>query len=264
MSERDAELLAAFELERLLARAAASRFERVGPGFVCANESLPMVWEASRLQVEPDCEPPSLEELLELCELPSRWHPTLRHRNAFIVDSVQGRELAYSLARRNWHVTELWLMVCRQRPRAVPPAGRPLQGPAVRRLKGRLGVEQGLPPASIPQFDRYDELRGHAGARLSFVGLQDGAPLALAAAYLRGDVAAIEDVATLARARRRGLGSAAVLAAVDGLLSLSARAVYLFAAPDVARDFYEPLGFERIGGGFECQLAAPGQKPPWA
>lgn len=264
MSGPDAEVLAAFELERYLYRAAATRFERIDAGFVCANESLAMVWDASRLQLEPDCPVPDLEEMLELAEIPSRWHPTLRHREVFIYDSPAGRELAYSVARRGWHVTELHLMVRRDPPRSVPPAGRRIEGPGMRRLKGRLGVEQGLPPAGIPQFDRYDELRGRAGARLSFAAFERGSPLALADAYLRGDVAVIEDVATLARARGRGLGAAAVLAAVKGLLDLSARAVYLFSAPDVAEGFYVPLGFERIGGAFDCQLAPPGEKAPWA
>ena len=255
----DAEVLAAFELERLLHRAAATRFERLAAGFACANQALPMVWDASRVQLEPDCPAPDLDELLELTELPASWYPTLRHRQAFVYDSPAGRELSYSLARRSWQVTELWLMVRRDPPRQVPAAGRRVEGPGMRRLKGRLGVEQGLPPAGIPQFDRYDELRARAGARLSFAGFEGGAPLALADAYLRGDVAAIEDVATLQRARHRGLGSAAVLAAVHGLLRLSARAVYLFAAPDVAEGFYLPLGFERIGGAFECRLGPPGE-----
>lgn len=255
MSAVGDEVLAAFELERHLYRAAATRFERVRPGFVCANETLPMVWDASRVQVEPDCPPPALDELLELAGMPARWQPLLRHRKAFICDGASGRELAYSLARRGWHVSELWLMVVRDRPRRPPAAGRRIDGPGMRRLKGRLGVEQGLPPAAIPQFDRFDELRARAGARLSFAAFERGTPLALADAYLRGDVAVIEDVATLSRARGRGLGSAAVAAAVAGLLGLSARAVYLFSAPDVAEGFYRPLGFERIGGAFDCHLA---------
>ena len=93
------EVLAAFELERLLHRASATRFERVPSGFVCANADLPMVWDASRVQVEPDCEPPTLERLRELAELPSTWHPELRHREVFLSHSDANRELAYSLAR---------------------------------------------------------------------------------------------------------------------------------------------------------------------
>ena len=62
------EVLAAFELERLLHRAAATRFDRVPAGFVCANADLPDVWEASRVQVEPDCPPPTLDELRALAE----------------------------------------------------------------------------------------------------------------------------------------------------------------------------------------------------
>lgn len=257
MSEHDGEVLAAFELERMLHRAAATRFEEQECGFVCANEALPLVWDATRVQVEPDAPTPGLDELLALSELPSRWYPTLRHRQAFIADRSSGRELAYSLARRGWQVSELWLMVRRDPPRDVPAEGRAVGGPTMRRLKGRLGVEQGLPPASIPQFDRYDELRARAGARLSFAGFEGTTPLALADTYLRGDIAAVEDVATLKRAQGRGYGRAAVLAAVKGLLDLSARAVYLFASPETAGGFYEALGFERIAGAWECRLGPP-------
>lgn len=260
----DGEILAAFELERLMYRAAAERFERVGCGFVAANGSIPNVWAASRVQVEPDCEPPSLEELLELAELPSRWYPQLRHREVFISGSEAGRELAFSLARQSWHVTELSLMVRRDPPRSVPAAADRLDGPARNRLKGRLGVEQGLPPGSAGEFDRFDELRARAAARITHGGFEDGVALAVADTYLRGDIAVIEDVGTLRRARGRGLGSAAVLAATSAVVRLGARAVYLFSAPDVAREFYEPLGFERIGGAWDCQLAPPGEKVPWA
>ena len=254
------EVLAAFELERMLHRAAATRFERVPSGFVCANADLPAVWDATRAQVEPDCEPPSLEELRELVERPSSWHPALRHRTAYLAHSSANRELAYSLAREGWQVSELWLMICRAAPAKAPSGARPLGGAALRRLKGRLGVEQGLPPATVEQFDHYDELRARGAARLAFAGFEGASPMALADMYLRGDIAVIEDVATLVRARGRGYATAAVLGATVQALRVSARAVYLFATPEVARGFYEPLGFERIGGAWECRLPPPHER----
>ena len=255
------EVLAAFELERMLYRAAATRFERVPSGFVCANAELPMVWDASRVQVEPDCEPPALERLRELAEVPATWHPELRHREVYLAHGDENRELAYSLAREGWEVSELWLMICRTAPKRLPAEARPLQGQMMRRLKGRLGVEQGLPPACVEQFDHYDDLRARAAARLAFGGFQGSIPMAMADMYLRGDIAVIEDVATLKRARRRGLATAAVLGATAQALRVSARAVYLFATPEVAEGFYEPLGFERIGGAWECQVHPPGEHP---
>jgi GNAT superfamily N-acetyltransferase len=255
------EVLAAFELERLLHRAAATRFERVPSGFVCANAELPTVWDASRVQVEPDCEPPTLDALRELAELPATWHPQLRHREVYLAHNGRNRELAYSLAREGWQVSELWLMIRRDAPDRVPPGARPLGGPGLRRLKGRLGVEQGLPPASVEQFDRYDDLRAQAAARLAFGAGEGGTPLALADMYLRGDIAVIEDVATLKRARNRGYATAAVLGATAQALRVSARAVYLFAAPEVARGLYEPLGFEQIGRAWECQVHPPDEAP---
>ncbi len=253
------EVLAAFELERLLYRAASTRFERTPSGFVCANAELPMVWDASRVQVEPDGDPVSPEDLIELAGLPSKWHPELRHREAFLAHSEANRELAYSLAREGWNVTELWLMICRLPPERVPAGARPLEGPAMRRLKGRLGVEQGLPPASIEQFDRYDDLRARAAARLTFGGFDGASPMAVADMYLRGDIAAIEDVATLNRARHRGHATAAVLGAVAAALRATVRAVYLFAAPEIARGLYEPLDFEHISTAWKCELPPPGE-----
>jgi hypothetical protein len=255
------EVLAAFELERLMHRAAATRFERVQSGFVCANVELPLVWDASRVQVEPDCPPPSLDQLRELAERPAGWHPELRHREVFLAHNGENVELAHALGRDGWQVNELWLMICRLPPRRVPAEAGPLVGNPLRRLKGRLGVEQGLPPAGVAQFDRYDDLRAGAAARLAYAGFDGARPMALADMYLRGDIAVIEDVATLKQARRRRLATAAVLGATAQALRVSARAVYLFAAPEVARGFYEPLHFEQIGRAWECQVHPPGEHP---
>ena len=176
-----------------------------------------------------------------------------------IAHSEENREVAWSLAREGWDVSELWLLICRVPPK-VPAAAKPVEGEAMRRLKGRLGVEHGLPPDKIAQFDRYDELRARAAAHFAYGGYEEGRPLSLASMFLRGDIAALEDVATLTRARGRGLGKAAVLGATAAALRLSARAVYLFAEPDVAKRFYLPLGFEQIGAAWDCEKAPPGEK----
>ncbi|MDQ3728530.1 MAG: GNAT family N-acetyltransferase [Actinomycetota bacterium] len=257
MNAVTSEVLASFELERLLHKAASTRFERTPNGFVCANPNLPSVWSATKVQVEPGAEMPSLERMRATAELPSQWHPELRHRTALIAGVDEGREVAFSLARHGWNVSELALMICRKPPKVPTAAGR-VEDVVMLRLKGRLGVEHGLPPGKIAQFDRYDALRGRAAAHLAFGGFEAGRPLSLASVYLRGDIAVLEDVATLTRARGRGLGKAAVLAATAGALRLTARAVYLFAAPDVAKRFYEPLGFERIGGAWHCEKPPPG------
>ncbi len=259
MSSPTSEVLAAWELERLMQKAAATRFERTPHGFVCANPELRSVWSASRVQVEPDGRPPTLEEMRDLAELPSRWHPELHHRTALISHSDENREVAWSLAREGWDVSELWLLICRVPPR-VPPVARPVEGVAMRRLKGRLGVEHGLPPDKIAQFDRYDELRARAAAHFAYGGYEQGRSLSLASMFLRGDIAALEDVATLTRARGRGLGKAAVLGATAAALRLSARAVYLFAAPEVAKRFYMPMGFEQIGAAWDCEKPPPGEE----
>ena len=261
MTPLTAEVLASWELERLMQKAAATRFERTRHGFVCANPELWSVWSASRVQVEPSGETPTLDQMRALAELPSQWYPELRHRTALISHSDENREVAWSLAREGWDVHELWLLICRVPPK-VPPLARPVEGPAMRRLKGRLGVENGLPADMIAQFDRYDALRARAAAHFAYGGYEQGRPLSMASMFLRGDIAALEDVATLTRARGRGLGKAAVLGATAAALRLSARAVYLFAAPDVAKRFYMPLGFEPIGGAWSCEKAPDERRDP--
>ena len=259
MSVPTSEVLAAWELERLMQKAAATRFERTPHGFVCASSELTSVWSASRVQVEPDGEPPTLDQMREMTELPSRWEPALRHRTAFMSHSEENREVAWSLAREGWDVTELWLLICRVPPK-VPAVAKPIEGTTMRRLKGRLGVEHGLPPDKIAQFDRYDELRARAAAHFAYGGYEGGRPLSLASMFLRGDIAALEDVATLTRARGRGLGKAAVLGATAAALRLSARAVYLFAEPEVAKRFYFPMGYEQIATAWDCEKAPPGEE----
>lgn len=258
-----AEVAAVFELERMMHRSAADRFERIDSGFVAAAPSLPDVWDASLVQLEPGRPlPTSVDALAELAELPSSWYGEIRHRTVFAGDLDHSRELALSLARRGWEITELRLLVIRQAPGRRVANTAPLSGNAMRRIKGRLGVELGSPPRINAQLDRYDSLRSRVASRTVYGALDAaGNPAAIADSYLRGDMAVIEDVATLRRHRRRGLASAAVRAAVGNAIGLGARAVALFAEPELAQRFYGPLGFEEIGGAYDCKLVPPVQAP---
>ena len=218
-----AEVAAVFELERMTHKAAADRFERTASGFVSAAPSLPNVWDASIVQIEPDREPPTLDELLELAELPSQWYPELAYRTIFLGGLEQGREIAMSLARRDGRSPSSGCWRSARRRASAARGTQPIDGNAMRRLKGRLGVEQGLPPRATAQFDRYDALRERVASRAAFTALDAGGkPAAIADSYLRGDIAVIEDVATLRRHRRQGLAGAAVMAATVATRSGSA------------------------------------------
>ena len=196
----------------------------------------------------------------EMTELPSQWHPELRHRTALIPHSEENREVAWSLAREGWDVTELWLLICRVPPK-VPAAAKPVEGEARRRLKGRLGVELGLPPDKTPSSTATTSSALARRPTSPTAGYEDGQ-----AALARLDVPARRHRG--ARGRRdahaaragAGLGKAAVMGATAAALRLSARAVYLFAEPDVAKRFYLPLGFEQIGSAWDCEKAPPGEK----
>ena len=159
-----------------------------------------MVWDASRVQVEPDCAPPALDEL-------ESW---LSSRPNGIPSSVIAVFLARttrtaswparSLA-RNWQVTGLWLMITGSRQSGFRPRRGRSAAPRCAGSRAVSASSRALPAASVEQFDRYDDLRSQAAARLAFGGFDGDMPMAMADMYLRGDIAVIEDVATLKRAR---------------------------------------------------------------
>ena len=126
----------------------------------------------------------------------------------------------------------------------------------MRRLKGRLGVENGLPPATAAQFDRYDDLRARAGARYAFGGYEEGRPLSMASLFLRGDIAVLEDVATLTRARGRRARKSCGAGRHRGRPPALRPGRLPLRHTWVARRFYEPIGFERIGGAWSSRSLA--------
>jgi GNAT superfamily N-acetyltransferase len=114
-----------------------------------------------------------------------------------------------------------------------------------------------LPAALLDQIEDYDRRRARAAERILVVARDDqGWPAALTAAHLAAGTALLEDVATLRRGRGRGLGSAAVRAAVSIVRERGARHVCLTAEPQVADGFYSRLGFETVAECVNCVLSS--------
>jgi len=81
-----------------------------------------------------------------------------------------------------------------------------------------------------------------------YAAVIDGEIASYAGLYLEGDVAQIEDVATLERFRGRGLARAVVLQAAVEARRAGAELVFLVAdEADWPRDLYGRLGFDPIG-----------------
>ena len=81
-----------------------------------------------------------------------------------------------------------------------------------------------------------------------FAVLVDGDVASYADLYLDGNVAQVEDVATVPEHRERGYASAVVLRAVEEALAAGADLVFLVAdADDWPKELYRRLGFDEIG-----------------
>ena len=81
-----------------------------------------------------------------------------------------------------------------------------------------------------------------------FAVLMNGDVASYADRYLAGDIAQVEDVATMPEHRERGYASAVVLRAVDEAKTAGAELVFLVAdAEDWPRELYRRLGFDEIG-----------------
>jgi ribosomal protein S18 acetylase RimI-like enzyme len=76
----------------------------------------------------------------------------------------------------------------------------------------------------------------------------DGAIASYGDLYIDGDIAQVEDVATMPEQRGRGYASAVVLRAVEEARAAGAELIFLVAdAEDWPKDLYRRLGFDEIG-----------------
>ena len=118
-----------------------------------------------------------------------------------------------------------------------------------------ITLEYGVDEKTAVQLEAANRLREARTGKRSFGRLVDGRAVALADLYSDGEVAQIEDVATLAEYRHRGHGREVVLSAVaeaagHDLIFTTAEAD----GPAVA--WYESMGFASLGSYFE---ATPGR-----
>lgn len=107
--------------------------------------------------------------------------------------------------------------------------------------------EIGTPDVASMLADFLDVLAGRIGARF-FGARVDGEVVSGCHLYQQGEIAQIEDVATLEQHRRRGLARATVLLAVRAAREAGADLVFLGAdAEDWPRHLYGKLGFDVVG-----------------
>lgn len=173
----------------------------------------------------------------------------LAHRAIMVRHAKTGERLAPGFERLGWEVSRSRVMAHRR------AAERPVDTSIVSEVgEAALRAAREAHIATYP-WGRPEVVRSLLAAKRLipvpkrfFAVIVDSDVASCTDLYLEGDVAQVEDVATLERHRGRGYASAVVLRAVEEARRAGAELVFLVClADDWPKDLYRRLGFDEIG-----------------
>lgn len=227
---------------------AGSRIEPFRFGTAAFTPELPLRYDSNYLLVETLPAETSVTELVEEAER-VQGAAGLEHRLLFFRNAVLGERFAPELVGLGWRCDRHVLMAQHRQPeRAVDTSVvREVTESALRDARERQirSYPWGTPEVAQQLLDA--KRRIPVDARF-FAVVTDGAVASYGDLYIDGDIAQVEDVATVPDQRRRGYASAVVLRAVEEARLAGAELVFLVAdAEDWPKDLYRRLGFDEIG-----------------
>ncbi len=209
----------------------------------------PRVHDANLLTVDVDADLDAETLIAALDEL----YAGGPHRKALVTRDDVGQRLAKPFSQRGWTVGRHVYMVLRH-----PRDRAPLPGLARETDEATLRPLQDATTREEP-FGRDEEVVQQLGEHARawcvavpsvryFVGADDGVDAAVTTLYCDGTIAQLEDVATLAAHRGRGLARATVSLAVDAALAAGHELVFLVADDEGwPKALYTKLGFDPVG-----------------
>ena len=240
----------AWRFDRDVDERAAGRVERLELGVAVYSDDLPRVYDANVVRADRGLERVSADDLERGVE---SVQAELGHRKVILPGGGAADGLASELGRRGWSVTRTVVMAYRGPAERDPaPAAaaeevdpRAVYGARMQALSGRSTDVQ-------RQVADYTQRLGEAARGRVFAAFVGG-EVAAFCALLEGDgLGEIDEVTTLERFRRRGLGTAVVEAALAASLAAGHDLTFLVAAAnDWPRDWYARMGFEEIGSRWE-------------
>jgi ribosomal protein S18 acetylase RimI-like enzyme len=237
----------AWAFDRELQERSAVRVERFDRGASLHTDALPRVYDANFVRLD-DVDGLSADDAERLADSLQRG---MRHRKLVMPDS--GAAIADELVGRRWSVSRIATMEYagpRERD-AGAAANAELVDP--RAIRGaREGALAGRDADIQRQIADYTERLAAANDGQLFAAFADGEIGSFCALFRRDGVAEIDEVTTLERVRRRGLGNAVVEAALTTALSAGDDLIFLNAdADDWPKQWYERLGFVEVGRRYE-------------
>jgi ribosomal protein S18 acetylase RimI-like enzyme len=233
-------------MERDLLGAAAERAEPHPLGVLVFDDARPRVWVHNQLHVTGPA-----GDIDDLVRILDEQYAHLRHRRVVVEDEVEGERLADGFRGRGWQADTTVYMALREPRDRDPDASLAADVTAEQQRaieRETLGEE---PFARDPEV--REMLIDARAARQTIVdevrfvaGVVDGRHVGATTVYVMGDVAQVEDVATLQAFRRRGVARAMVSLAID--IADAADLIWIAADDkDWPKELYFKLGFRPLG-----------------
>lgn len=248
------ELSRAWDFERAMQDRWAPRRREFEYGTALYNDSLRRVYDSNFVRLERGFDTLTAD-IVESCV--EELQGSLRHRKVMIPDEQAGARVAGELSRRGWNAYVLVTMAYRG-PRVRPELS---PSPVVAEQVDPRAV-RGVRTQALDDGKRDDEAREQI---VAFTELMAGAAdatrvyAAWAAAFIGAfcvlfqgaGVAQIDEITTLERWRRRGLGTAVVETALRAALADGDNVFLVADDGDWPKEWYARLGFEPIGRRYE-------------
>jgi GNAT superfamily N-acetyltransferase len=247
----DDRLRRALAFNRALYERACERREEHRWGVALFDARRPSFWTLNSLHVVDAPLDPAVRAQDVIDEL-GRLYPDRRHRTMFLCDDAAGGRLARELRERGWqadHIVHMALEGARDRP-PVPGLAREASEEELRAVERAVMAEdRGYDAAVIEEvLDARAAVRAAAPVTHRFVGAFGGRDGATATLFSDGEIALVEDVATLTPLRGHGLARAAVSAAIDVAVAGGHELILIGADDDDwPKHLYGRLGFADLG-----------------
>jgi ribosomal protein S18 acetylase RimI-like enzyme len=236
----------ALEMERGLLAAAAQRAEEHPLGLLLFDDARPRVWVHNQLHVTGPA-----GDIDDLVRILDEHYGHLPHRRVVVEDEAEGQRLEEGFHDRGWLVDDHVYMALREPRDHKPDASLAQEVDAAEHQaveRETVGEEAFAhdPEVHAQLLDARVARAAVADATTYVVGVLDGRPVGNTALYRVGDIAQVEDVATLKAFRRRGVARAMVSLATD--LAHDADLTFIVAdATDWPKDLYFKLGYRPVG-----------------
>jgi ribosomal protein S18 acetylase RimI-like enzyme len=238
----------ALEMERGQLAAASQRAEPHPLGLLLFDDARPRVWVHNQLHVTGPA-----GDIDDLVRVLDEHYGHLQHRRVVVEDEVEGERLADGFRNRGWETAVTVYMALREPRDRDPEPGLAEEVSAAEHLVIELETMGEEPYAKDEEVRR--QLIDARAARQAIVdkgrfiaGVVDARRVGNTAVYVVGDIAQVEDVATLTAFRRRGVARAMVSLATDLAQDEHADLVWIAADEhDWPKELYFKLGFRPVG-----------------